>query len=104
MPKFTKLVTEITPDLFHTRIALPEVSGTQIENDIWFIFFDSSNCGRGCRLIDETWEDLSLLKAGELNAKIAHLVCPRYGALCQRLGIIGWPTLSIVSGGQVYDY
>ena len=35
---------------------------------------------------------------------VAHLNCARATNICHRLGVTGFPTLSVLTGNAVYDY
>ena len=36
--------------------------------------------------------------------KLAHVVCPKSITVCNRLGIRGYPTISVLDGNAIYDY
>ena len=36
--------------------------------------------------------------------KLAHVLCPKSNEVCHRLGIRGFPTISVLDGDRVYDY
>ena len=65
--------------------------------------FDSPHCKR-CKEVLDVWEDLANHNMLEENISVAYLFCPRAYDICQRLGIRGYPTLSVLDGNYVYDY
>ena len=52
----------------------------------------------------ETFLDLSNVPELVSVFKLAHVMCPNSMPVCYRLGIRGFPTISVLKGGIVYDY
>lgn len=112
-------VIELDIDLFEQLIA--DKDETKVKDDQqWFIQFDSPWACRPralCDDVNETWEDLAnhqAMKQGRHHQnyetpnsndfKVARINCARSQSVCHRLGVSGFPTLSIVSGEAIYDY
>ena len=48
--------------------------------------------------------DLSNVPDFVSEFKLAHVMCPRATAVCFRLGVRGYPTISVLRGSHIYDY
>ena len=73
------------------------------DDQVWFIMFDSPRC-KYCHEVLEHWEDFANFNIHQTDFKIAYLFCPRAFDTCNRLGVKGYPTLSVLDGNHVYDY
>ena len=89
-------------DLFEELVA--GATERKVRHDqIWLIFFDSPTC-KGCPFVYQTFLDLSNVQELVSVFKLGHVVCGRATAVCHRLGIKGWPTISVLAGSKIYDY
>ena len=70
---------------------------------VWFIMFDSPHCKR-CRDVLDVWEDLANHNMKDTDFNVAYLYCPKAYDVCLRLGIKGYPTLSVLTDTWIYDY
>ena len=52
----------------------------------------------------DVWEDLASIVEMHKNFRVAHIICPKSIVVCNRLGIVGFPTLSVLDGAYIYDY
>ena len=73
------------------------------DDQIWFIMFDSPRC-KYCHEVLEHWEDFANFNIHETSFNIAYLFCPRAFDTCNRLGVKGYPTLSVLDGNYIYDF
>ena len=77
---------------------------TRVRHDqIWLVFFDSQACKR-CHEIYQVFLDLSNVPELVSVFKLAHVLCPKSMEVCHRLGVRGFPTISVLEGDRVYDY
>ena len=65
--------------------------------------FDSPHCKK-CHEVLDVWEDLANHNMHDPSFNVAYLFCPRAYDHCQRLGVRGYPTLSVLEKRKVYDY
>ena len=93
---------EFDKQLFEDLIA-DKTETTVRFDETWLIFFDDVSCKR-CPQIMDTFEDLANIYELHKSFKIGHILCPRYAGICNRLGIRGLPTISVLHGSQIYDY
>ena len=70
---------------------------------VWLIFFDSFTCKR-CPEVYDVFLDLSNVPELVSVFKLAHVICPRSMDVCNRLGIRGYPTISVLDGKSIYDF
>lgn len=102
MNAFKEPLVILDQQLFEEIVAGPEE--TKVKDDqIWFIFFDSPHCKK-CHQVLDVWEDLANHHMLDYNIHIAYMFCPRSYDICQRLGVKGYPTLSVLDDHFVYDY
>ena len=93
---------EMDTELFEELVA--GAMERKVRHDqIWLIFFDSPTC-KGCPFVYQTFLDLSNVQELVSVFKLGHVVCGRATAVCHRLGIKGFPTISVLAGGRIYDY
>ena len=59
---------------------------------------------RRCNEIREVFLDLSNVPEMVAEFKMARVLCPKAHSVCHRLGVKGFPTISVLEGGKVYDY
>ena len=57
-----------------------------------------------CPEIMDVWEDLANIPELHIDYQIGHVLCPKAHETCYRLGIKGFPTLSVLDGNHIYDY
>ena len=88
--------------LFEDLVA--EADQTRVKHgQVWLIFFDAPTCKR-CPEVYDVFLDLSNVPELVSVFKLAHVVCPRSMDVCNRLGIRGYPTISVLDGNSIYDY
>ena len=64
-------------------------------DETWLIFFDSPTCKR-CNEVYDVFLDLSNVPDFVSEFKLAHIMCPKANSVCFRLGIRGYPTISVL--------
>ena len=92
----------LNQDIFEDVIAARDQHFVK-DDQVWFIMFDSPRC-KYCHEVLEHWEDFANFNIHQKDFKIAYLFCPRAFDTCNRLGVKGYPTLSVLDGNHVYDY
>ena len=76
----------------------------KVKNDqTWLVFFDSYTCQR-CPEVYDVFLDLSNVQELVSEFKLAHIQCGKAHSVCHRLGIKGFPTISVLEGSKIYDY
>ena len=88
--------------MFEELVAASDETSVR-HSQTWLFFFDSPVCRR-CNEIGEVFLDLSNVPEMVSEFKMARVVCPKAHSVCHRLGVKGFPTISVLQGNFVYDY
>lgn len=67
----------------------------------WFVEFYAPWCGH-CKRLAPIWEEFAKKADSPLN--VAKVDCTVHSAVCNRLGIRGYPTIKLFQAGQPKDY
>ena len=93
---------EMDTQLFEELIAAKDENSVR-NGETWLILFDSPTCKR-CPEVYDVFLDLSNVQELVSEFMLARITCGRAITVCHRLGIRGFPTISVLQNGRIYDY